>query len=232
VEDNVLDALAVQLDLDLVPLDVPVAHGGEPADAQPALRPAVRLAVDEGAALGGGDTAMLLVRQPAQPHHVVVRGLAGFDLREPPSPHDSASVLRRPQKSSSSHVAGFGPMRPRSGSVRFSTQRGSPICGVGGTQTSEPVPACGGASRRTNETYDALTGRSSAGIGSPSWLWLRARSASRPELVAEKPRDSRWFTRAGSARPAAVTPAISAGQKRASSLCVGRSPCRRTRFHV
>jgi len=44
VEDDVLDALAVQLDLDLVPLDVPVAHGGEPADAQPALRPAVRLA--------------------------------------------------------------------------------------------------------------------------------------------------------------------------------------------
>src|SRR5438874_5187749 len=46
-DEDVIDTLTVERDLDFVALDVPVAHGREPADADAALRMAARGPIDE-----------------------------------------------------------------------------------------------------------------------------------------------------------------------------------------
>src|SRR6267142_523768 len=79
---DVEHALALELDLDFVVLDVPVVHGRQPAEPTPAVRDDAPSAVDQGAASGRAEALALLGIGPAEAQDFSVRRLAGRDARE------------------------------------------------------------------------------------------------------------------------------------------------------
>src|SRR5262245_9176590 len=86
---HVADPLAITRDLDLVALFHPVADGLDPAEAEPEVRQASGVPVDQRASRRGGDARLLLVGWTADRQHLGPRRRARHDALERLGPRRS-----------------------------------------------------------------------------------------------------------------------------------------------
>src|SRR6267142_6100086 len=91
---NVADAVAVELDLDLVVLDVPAVDGRQPPEPASPVRHDPPPAIEQGAAAGLVETLALLGIGPAEAEDLVVGRLARRDARECFARHDGAGLAQ------------------------------------------------------------------------------------------------------------------------------------------
>src|SRR6185436_3598808 len=92
---DVLHDAVVERDLHLVALDVPVAHGGQPAPGPAPVWHLAAAPVDERLPARRGEVLALLHLGTADAQHVLVRRLAGHDLGETLAWNDGADVDAR-----------------------------------------------------------------------------------------------------------------------------------------
>src|SRR5436309_476126 len=90
---DVADAVAVELDLDFVMLDVPAVYGRQPPEPPAPVGHHAPAAIDQGAATGRADLLALLRIGTAELEDLVVAGLARRDARERLARHDGACLL-------------------------------------------------------------------------------------------------------------------------------------------